>query len=180
MTDARTADDPARLVTVERIVRGNAAELAAANAANRDRHLPWIQPPTDEGGFVAWFQGALTGPHVNLLVREAAGRAIVGVVSFENIVGGAFWSCDLSYYGMKGFEGRGLMTAGVKLGLRHAFGHLGLHRVEAAVRPENARSRALLERLGFQHEGRSPEYLWVDGAWRDHDRFALLRRQFSA
>lgn len=177
---AAAASDPASLLTLGRVVRGDAAEIAAANAANRSRHLPWIQPPADEGGFLAWFQGGLTGPHVNLVAREAATGKLVGVVCLENIVGGAFWCCDLSYYGMAGFEGRGLMTGAVRLALRHGFGQLGLHRVEAAVRPENGRSRALLERLGFRHEGRALDYLWVDGAWRDHDRFALLRPEFAA
>ena len=175
-----TAADPADLLTLGRVVRGDAAELTAANRRNRDRHLPWIAPPTDETGFTGWFQGALTGPHVNLVAREAATGAVVGVVCLENVVGGAFWSCDLSYYGMAGFEGRGLMTGALRLALRHAFGQLGLHRVEAAVRPENARSRRLLQRLGFRHEGSAPEYLFVDGAWRDHDRFGLLRREFDA
>ncbi len=173
MADAQA--DPIAALTLSRITRGEGAELAAANRANRSRHLPWMQPPADDAAFTAWHQGALTGPHVNLIARETAGRAIVGVVCLENIVGGAFWSCDLSYYGMAGFEGRGLMTAAVRLALRHAFGQLGLHRVEAAVRPENASSLALLARLGFRPEGRAAAYIWVDGDWRDHDRFALLR-----
>ena len=174
------AVDPATLLTMGRITRGDGAELTAANRLNRDRHLPWIAPPVDEAGFTGWFQGGLTGPHVNLIAREAANGALVGVVCLENIVGGAFWSCHLSYYGMAGFEGRGLMTGALRLALRHGFGQLGLHRAEAAVRPGNARSRRLLQRLGFRHEGSAPEYLWVDGDWRDHDRFGLLRREFVA
>ncbi len=176
MTDA--PHDPAALLTLGRVVRGDAAEITAANARNRGHHLPWIAPPIDEASFALWFQGGLTGPHVNLVARLAATGELVGVVCLENIVGGAFWSCDLSYYGMTGFEERGLMTGAVRLALRHGYAQLGLHRVGAAVRRENGRSRRLLERLGFRHEGVSPEYLWVDGAWRDHDRFALLRREF--
>lgn len=171
--------DPASLVTLGRVVRGDAAELTAANLRNRSRHLPWIAPPVDEAGFLAWHQGALVGPHVNLVAREAATGRLVGVVSLENIVGGAFWSADLSYYGMAETAGRGLMTAALRLALRHGFGQLGLHRVEAAVRPENGASLRLLQRSGFRLEGVSPEYLWVDGAWRDHERYALLRREFS-
>ena len=58
--------------------------------------------------------------------------------------------------------------------LRHAFGPLGLHRLEANIQPGNAPSRRLVERLGFRHEGRSERYLKIGGRWRDHDRFALV------
>ena len=171
--------DTARLLTLGRVIRSDAAELTAANLRNRSHHLPWIAPPIDESGFVAWHHTSLTGPHVNLVARETATSALVGVVSLENIVAGAFLSADLSYYGMVETGGRGLMTGALRLALRHGFHQLGLHRIEAAVRPENAPSARLLQRLGFRLEGVSPEYLWVDGAWRDHDRYALLRREFA-
>jgi len=49
-----------------------------------------------------------------------------------------------------------------------------LHRLQAAVRPENKPSLAVLQRLGFALEGLSLRYLFIDGAWRDHQVFALL------
>ncbi len=64
--------------------------------------------------------------------------------------------------------------------LRRAFGPIGLHRVEANVQPDNARSIALVERLGFRREGYSPKYLKIGGRWRDHVRYALLADEFAA
>jgi ribosomal-protein-alanine N-acetyltransferase len=58
--------------------------------------------------------------------------------------------------------------------LDFAFGELGLHRLEANIQPGNARSIALVERLGFRKEGFSPRYLKIDGDWRDHERWAIL------
>ena len=63
--------------------------------------------------------------------------------------------------------------------LRHAFGTLGLHRVEANVQPDNARSIALVEGLGFRREGYSPRYLKIGNRWRDHVRFAMLADEFA-
>ena len=54
-----------------------------------------------------------------------------------------------------------------------AFADLGLHRLEANIQPDNARSLALVQRLGFSREGYSPQYLMVDGQWRDHERWAV-------
>ncbi len=48
---------------------------------------------------------------------------------------------------------------------------LNLHRIQAAVRPENHRSLAVLARLGFNPIGLARRYLFIDGAWRDHQLF---------
>ena len=71
------------------------------------------------------------------------------------------------------------MREGLELVLRHAFGALGLHRVEVNVQPGNVRSIALAERLGFRREGYAPRYLKIGGRWRDHVRFAMLADEFS-
>ncbi len=66
-----------------------------------------------------------------------------------------------------------MATAATALVVDHCFTAVGLHRVEATVRPENAASLRVLEKLGFRHEGLFRRYLDVDGAWRDHHCFAL-------
>ena len=186
MPDLLPASDLAALpptapgrIQLARVRRSDGADLVRANQAAAEIHRPWIRPFTDEAGFVAWHLAGLTGAHVNYVARDGQGGAPVAVVSFENVVGGAFWSAHLSYYGMAGYIGGGWQSEAVRAALACAFSELGLHRVEAAVQPGNRRSRRLLERLGFRFEGVSPDYLYVDGAWRDHERWALLRREWG-
>jgi [ribosomal protein S5]-alanine N-acetyltransferase len=69
------------------------------------------------------------------------------------------------------------MTEAVGLAICFAFETIGLHRVEANIQPENTRSIALVQRLGFTREGYSPRYLHIGGAWRDHERWARLADQ---
>ena len=72
-------------------------------------------------------------------------------------------------------QGSGLMDEALQTMLAEMFGpNVHLHRIQAAVRPENLRSRKVLLRLGFEQEGFSRRYLHINGAWRDHEVFALL------
>ena len=161
-------------VEVQRVRRADAAELIAANRDSVAYHAPWITSFTDQPGFDAWFARGITGANVSLIARERPGGAIVGVVNLNEIVLGAFRSAYLSYWGYAGFGGRGLMTYALRETVRFAFDELGLHRVEASIQPVNTRSIALVRRAGFSKEGFSPKLLFIDGAWRDHEHWALL------
>ncbi len=161
-------------VEVQRVRRADAAELIAANRENGAYHAPWTKGFTDLAGFDAWFARGVTGANVSLIARERPDGALVGVINLSEIVLGAFRSAYLGYWGYEATGGRGLMTDALRAAARYAFDELGLHRVEANVQPGNVRSIALVRRAGFTKEGFSPSYLFIDGAWRDHERWALL------
>ena len=74
----------------------------------------------------------------------------------------------------RGAAGRGMASLAVALVCDHAFGQVGLHRLQADIRPENLPSQRLVERLGFRREGLLRRYLDIDGDWRDHYSYALL------
>jgi len=100
---------------------------------------------------------------------------VIGSVHLSSLVRGAFQSCNLGYALDAGCQGQGLMHEALTAVLDEAFSpRVRLHRIQAAVRPENRRSRATLLALGFAPEGLSRRYLFIDGAWRDHEVFALL------
>jgi len=110
-----------------------------------------------------------------VLTRE---DELAGFININEIVRGAFQSGYLGYASFQPFDGRGYMSAGVRLVLHSAFSEHRLHRVEANIQPENLRSIALVARLGFSQEGFSPQYLKIGGRWRDHERWALTRTQW--
>ena len=100
---------------------------------------------------------------------------VVGVINLSQIVRGGFQAGIVGYSLDAGEQGRGLMCEGLLALIEYAFLDLGLHRVMANYRPENERSARVLERLGFEREGYAKEYLYIDGAWRDHVLTSLVR-----
>ncbi len=104
---------------------------------------------------------------------------VVGQVHFSSIVRGAFQSAMLGYQIDQALEGQGLMREALQAGIAEMFSpRVHLHRLQAAHRPENSRSAAVLAALGFERIGVSRDYLFIDGAWRDHVLNALVNRQF--
>jgi [ribosomal protein S5]-alanine N-acetyltransferase len=88
-------------------------------------------------------------------------------------VRGPSQSAFLGYWIGAPYARQGYMTEALQLALRHAFGVLKLHRVEANIMPANRASIALVKRAGFRREGYSPRYLKIAGHWADHERWAL-------
>ena len=68
----------------------------------------------------------------------------------------------------------------MRLVLRFAFEHAGLHRVQPAIIPRNARSVRVAEKAGFRLEGRALRYLKINGTWEDHDVYALTAEDWEA
>lgn len=72
---------------------------------------------------------------------------------------------------------RGYATDAAEVILDFAFGELGLHRVTAAVGPENRASLGTVRRLGFRYEGRLRDHVHTNGAWRDSELYSLLAHE---
>jgi [ribosomal protein S5]-alanine N-acetyltransferase len=159
----------------------DAEAFAAAVQRSRDLLHPWADPPATAAAARRTLESAQTAAlepfratHLSFLVRTGVDGDLVGQVNANEIVRGRLQSAYLGYHAFVPYAGTGRMRRGLALVLDVLFGPIGLHRVEANIRPENTPSRRLVERLGFRHEGTSPRYLYLDDAWRDHERYALL------
>ncbi|WP_030763640.1 GNAT family N-acetyltransferase [Streptomyces sp. NRRL F-2664] len=153
-------------------------EFTARVRESRDLHRPWLFPPATVEEYER-YAARLTGSdsRTGFLVGELGTGAVAGFVNVNNIVRGAFQCGALGYGAFAHAAGRGFLREALGLVLDHAFAPagegLGLHRLEANVQPGNAASIALVRGAGFRLEGLSPDFLHVDGAWRDHERWAL-------
>lgn len=154
-------------------------DVTRAAAASGDLHRPWLVAPTDETTYDAYLRRLRSPRHHGFLLRTFEGLP-VGVINVSDSILGGFRSAHLSYYAFVGHERRGLMREGVGFVVVHALTSLGLHRLEANVQPSNTASRRLAKACGFRLEGFSPNYLTVDGAWRDHERWAITAEDLGS
>lgn len=88
-------------------------------------------------------------------------------------------STSLGYWLAEAAQGRGLMTTACRAYIGHAFGELGLNRVEIRAAVENRKSRAIPERLGFTLEGVIRDAEWLYGHFVDHAVYGLLAREWQ-
>jgi ribosomal-protein-serine acetyltransferase len=134
----------------------DAEELYALVEANRDRlarWMPWAADQTLDGAleFIRLTRRQVADDN-GLQAAIVCGGRIAGVVGFH----GVDWpnrSTSLGYWLDERHEGRGIMTRAVRALVDHALLVWGLNRVEIRAAPENRRSRAIAERLGFGEEG---------------------------
>jgi [ribosomal protein S5]-alanine N-acetyltransferase len=142
----------------------------------------WLRPweATSPNANVAWdTKGSIRG----LLQQARAGTGLPFVIECDgqlagqlNVSGmtyGSLASATLGYWVAQRFAGRGLTPTAVALATDHLFFSVGLHRMEICIRPENAASLRVVEKLGFRYEGLRRRYIHIDGDWRDHFCFAL-------
>ncbi|MDH6122131.1 GNAT family protein [Kitasatospora sp. GAS204B] len=164
-----------------RAPRPSDAVLYAAAVRRSAEHIGrWN--PVEPDGLPDLLQRQGPGLRTFLIVDTADG-GLVGKCNVSNIVMGRYCNAALGYDSYLPYAGTGRMTEGMRLVLDACFadqtaGGLGLHRLEINVQPENKRSIALATRLGFRHEGFTPRMLFLAGAWRDHERFALTAEEW--
>lgn len=162
----------------------DAAAWSEARLANEDWLSPWEPRPPEtttyaEGNSVAAYPAMLRG--LRRRARQGSQLAfaicwqdrLVGQLTVGSIVRGALNGAHLGYWMDGRYAGRGIGPTAVALVVDHCFGPVGLHRVEANVRPENTASLRVVTKLGFREEGTRLRFLAIDGAYRDHVCFAL-------
>ncbi|MCC2030013.1 GNAT family N-acetyltransferase [Microbacterium sp. YMB-B2] len=100
---------------------------------------------------------------------------IAGQLNVWGVGRGSLNSATIGYWVSERFAGRGITPTAVALATDACFTEYGLHRMEICIRPENAASLRVVQKLGFRYEGFRRRFIHIDGDWRDHYAFALTR-----
>ena len=159
---------------------------AAAWRDTRVRNAGWLRAWEPTNPETPLYRSSL-GPYVSMartMRREARqgltvpwvvafGGQFVGQLTVGSIVWGSARSAQVGYWIDEAYAGRGITPTALAMAMDHCFFVIGLHRVEATIRPENHASRRVVEKLGFREEGLRRRSLHIDGAWRDHLCYAM-------
>ena len=125
---------------------------------------------------VYWSQRSInSGSAVPLFLVRRRDDVLLGAITLDNIRRGPSQSGTLGYWTGEAHARQGYMREAILALVHHAFAKLDLSRIEAACLPENEPSRKLLESCGFKYEGVAQSYLQIDGRWRTHVLYAMLR-----
>lgn len=100
-----------------------------------------------------------------------------GQLTVGNIVWGSARTAQVGYWIDEDFAGLGIIPTALAMAVDHCFFEVGLHRIEATIRPENVASRRVADKLGFREEGIRRRCLHVDGGWRDHICYAVTAEE---
>ncbi|WP_235931544.1 MULTISPECIES: GNAT family N-acetyltransferase [Actinomyces] len=104
-----------------------------------------------------------------------------GQITVSPIQWGSLRQAMVGYWIGGAWEGRGVMTLALAMVIDHLLRpQVGLHRVEVAVRPDNARSLAVCRRLGLEREGLRRGLMHIDGEWADHVVHVRTAEQMEA
>ena len=155
-----------------------AEQVVAFHARNLQHFRMWDPPRSADHGSLEATASRLDQERIafgaglswRYWISALGSDEVIGQCQVSGVQRGPFQSASLGYGLDAAVVGQGLMAEALGAVICQVFAPgVWLHRLQAAVRPENARSLKLLQRLGFTREGRAPSYLFIDGAWRDHE-----------
>jgi ribosomal-protein-alanine N-acetyltransferase len=101
------------------------------------------------------------------------------LIGFARLGLGGVQAAKLGYAIAADFWGKGYGTDAVRTMLSFAFNELRLHRVTAAIGPDNKASITLVERLGFTREGHLRDHVFTNGSWRDSILYSVLTTEWQ-
>jgi ribosomal-protein-alanine N-acetyltransferase len=159
---------------------------AAVWRETRVRNAAWLRPWEPTNPETPLYRSSL-GPYIAMartMRREARqgltlpwvityGGRFAGQLTVGSVIWGSARSAQVGYWIDEACAGRGVTPTALAMAVDHCFFVVGLHRVEATIRPENHASRRVVEKLGFREEGLRRRSLHIDGLWRDHLCYAL-------
>ena len=112
---------------------------------------------------------------IEFIVTDPKQKEMLALCSFNSIRPAPFSSCELGFSIALKHQGKGMMFEALERAIAYLFDSTDIHRIIATYHPDNLRSAALLERLGFEQEGLAKSYKKLGDGREDHMITALIK-----
>lgn len=170
-------------VVIRPPVAGDEAGYLAALRRSAEFIRPWNPVSDTPDDYRRLLADVARRDAASYLIVDRADGGLAGIVNVRSIVRGRMQGGSLGYNAFLPYAGTGRTTEGLRLVVDRCFAAqptgLGLHRLEINVQPGNDRSADLAVRSGFRLEGTARRMLYINGAWRDQDRYALTAEEWG-
>lgn len=162
---------------IRRLLRHNEAHLRPWNPAPRPGEDPTSVTEVSNA-ILRQRREWKTGRSFTFMVSPLTHTSrFIGKIALSGILRGALNGAYLGYWMDVDHQNGGLCTEALSAVLDFAFGPAELHRLQAAIMPNNPRSLRVIEKLGFRREGYAERFLRICGKWEDHILFARTREE---
>ncbi len=165
-------------------IRDWAAEDASSivRYANNRRIARWLRdrfpfPYTEADAET--FLAAVFRQDPRTVFAVATRREAIGGIGLEFRDDVHRFTAELGYWLGEPFWGRGIMTEAIRLFTSWAFENFELHRISAAVFDGNAASARVLEKAGFEREGRLRAGVFKNGRILDQLLYAKIKEEIA-
>jgi ribosomal-protein-serine acetyltransferase len=175
-------DDDVVLVLAEERHAQAMTDLIIRNQRRLARWEPWAERAATLDGTRTYIRTALEdfvrGRQISTNIAVDGGRTFVGRCGIR--INPYSESGDIGYWIDADYEGRGIVTRAARALIDSTFTELGLSRMDLRTSVENARSRAVAQRLGFTYQGVLPKGLRFARRADDVALFAVTAAEWDA
>lgn len=163
----------------------------------RSRNATWLDPweatdPAGQTASVTTYRAMVRAHNRDATMRGSYPWAIfiqdakqsktqlVGQLIAAPVLWGSMRSTTFGYWVDQAWAGQNIVPTAVALACDYLLKHVGLHRIEINIVPDNRASLRVVEKLGLRSEGIRKDYIHINGAWQDHESFAITRDELPA
>ncbi len=171
------------------IIRGQRIQLRKTVREDMELKVRWYNDPEVNKTLVLpeklelkktyeWFERVQQGDSREDWIIETLDGKAIGLIGIKEINENNKSGLLYIVIGDKNYWGKGLGYEAELLAIHYGFKHLKLHRVLGGALENNPASIAVINKIGFHHDGTSRDEYFADGMYYDFHRYSILEDEF--